>query len=1135
MKFRVSLLLACALCLAAQSAFAATQYAVGPFILNVRSAGESYQEVPPPYPPTIVTGDFSAAELEAIMAGVNVWVERVGGSASPGIIINLAKVADPSGTAYNYTYYTGRENPDLYDYLVNGQYHAPNPSLGYHTEVVYAIDYPATPTRLGLDGHLCSTSMAHELMHALGMHGVLLRQNDGLPWNQTTWTFDASSAWDSHLYDVNGVKGEQGSIVFDPAEPTNRSNGSFVLPDFSADPTHPMPSHPGQVSFFPTFHGPAVDALSNGKGLPLAGGIGADYRIDDGNVLGHSALLGSLMSCSPVAFVLFPELELAALKDMGYSVDLKQFFGKSYYPSNLGGFLTTDPAMAPGKVGAYLAETADTVVNTAGFNSAASFGTGLHVYRDKLNVTQAANIYASGNAAGGIRIDGVGNTLTIPNGITVSANGNYGTGLLVSYGKGNVINLNGVVEATGPEGVGAVFDTGSWYLSYYYIPPGAYGVNADYRYFLSKMNSDLNGPLVDSFNIAGSLTGSSAAIRIGSYAYVKAINIMRGAAVTGDIVNGWNPWDMGVSSSNTTALNVGVSDTAGTPDSAFNMRYDGDITGPASFKMNVAGGTFSYNGTYSGLAATVQAGATLKGNATYQLYADGTPAGQAAPGDGAFTNAGTVAPGNSIGTVNITGNFTNTGTLLMEFDARGQTDKLNVSGVFNHNTGAGAKVTVAPEPGYYSGTMAIPFPSMFSGGGGSTLPSIIDSFVAPNSPTLGMTMSAGPVYTVTTTRSANAYSQYATSSDAADLGRALDAIAGSAQSDMQQLFSVLDFSSAGGGTIATAMVELSPAAYNSSAQAALNSSRMLSSALLRAMQRAPSSLARGKNGGDSPEVWSAYAVPYGGLQQQRTLGEAPGYSSSDAGVFSVVEREYEDGLSAGFHVALTHRQVDVNTQAGGQMNTDGMHFGVQAQVQPNPSEGGYAHGLARVGIENNTSRRKVDFNGYQRTSQGEWIGLASGADVGAGYNWRVGPVSFGPVADLDYAFNWRPAVRETGGGGADLALDSAGQHSLHSALGGQLQTELGLDQGQLIQAGLRAMWLRDLLGDAITTRGSFADADGPKFSSHAPAPARDSLGLSAHASLLLTDGLRCGAFVGTELFRAGFSSVEGGLSFNWNF
>lgn len=1136
MKFRISALLACALCLAATPAIAATQYTFGPFILNVRSAGETFLEDPPPYPVATATGNFSAAEMNNIAVAMNFWVERIGGNFTPGIIINLAKVADPGGTAYNHEPYTGRGNPDTYDYIVNGQYYAPNPTYGYHTEIVFQYDYPAAPTGLLINSQSFTDIMAHEMTHALGMAGGLRPLNPhAAAWDQTSWVLDTSSAWTSRLYDVMGTKGVNGMVAFNAATPTNRSGGDFVLPDFNADPTQPMASHPGQVSFFPTFHGEAVDALTNGKGLPVMGGNWADYRIDSGNVLGHTALTGTAMSYSMLRNILFPEVELAALKDMGYAIDLKQFFGKSYYPTNLGGFLTTDTTLPAGLVGAYLAETAETVINTAGFNSAASYGTGLHVYRDKLNVTQAANINASGYGAGGIRVDGVGNTVTIPSGVTVAANGSYGTGLLVSYGKGNVINLNGVVEATGPQGIGAHFGISAYTYSYYWESVSLAGDNSDDRYFYTKMNSDLYGALVDSFNIAGSLTGSSAAIRINPYTHVKAINFMQGATIKGDILSEWNPWYTYTPVNYGTAINVGVSDAAGTPDTAFTMRYDGNMYGPASFNLNVAGGTFSYNGTYSGLTAAVQAGATLKGNATYQLYADCTDAGQAAPGGGTFTNAGTIAPGNSIGAVNIAGNFTNTGTLLMEFNASGQTDTLNVSGVFNHNTAGGARVAVTPEGGYFSGATAIPLAGMFSGAGGSTLPTVIDSFVAPSSPTLSMTMSAGPVYTVTTTRSAAAYSQYAASGEAAGLGRALDAIAGSAQGDMQQLLGALDFSAPGGGTITSSLPQLSPAAFNSSAQASVDANRMLSGALLRAMQQAPRSPVQGRSSGDAPEVWSAFVMPYGGAQHQRTQGDTPGYDGLDVGVFSGLEREFDAGLSAGFHAALTHRQVDVKTQAGAQTKTDSLYFGVQGQLRPDPSAGGHLHGMARLGIENNTSERTVVIGSYQRTSRSEWVSLAGASELGAGYDWRAGALSFGPLVGLDYGFSWRPAVTETSGGGADLKLDAASHHSLRSALGGQLRTEYRLDDGRTLQTGLRAQWLHDLLGGAYTTRGSFAGADGPVFASVSPAPDRDSLALQGNVSLLREDGFKCSAFAGTELFRQGYSSVEGGLSFSWDF
>lgn len=1142
MRFRLCLALLCFCFAAARPAAAGTLYPMGPFMLDVRSAGEQFREGPPPEPALTATGNFSAAELDSIQGGMRYWLERLGADFDSKIVINLAKVANPGGTAYSYTPEVGRAESDTYNYIVNRQYYAPDPILGYHTEIIYQIDYAAVVTRQLMDDDSITSTMTHELMHALDMGGVLREQTDGVAWNATSWTLEATSAWGSRLYDVNGRKGVNGDVAFNSATPGNRSAGVFVLPDFNADPTQAMAGHPGQVSFFPTFHGAAVDALTGGRGMPVMAGNGDEYRIDGGNVLGHPALLGSIMSYSPLRNMLFTELELAVLKDMGYAIDLKQSFGKSFYPTNLGGLLTTDPGMGFGEVGAYLAETAATVVNTAGFNSALSYGTGLHVYRDKLNVTQAADITASGHGAGGIRIDGVGNTVTVGSGVTVAANGSSGTGLLVSYGRNNVINLNGTLEATGSQGVGAQFGISEDFSSYFYKSGVPALVNSDDRYFYTKMNSDLNGALVDSFNIAGTLKGSLAAVHIDASAHVKAINLMQGAAITGNIVSEWNAWNNAHAAADTpanygTALNVGVSDTAGTPDAAFSMRYDGDITGPASITLKVAGGTFDYNGTYKGLAASVQSGATLKGNANYLLYGDGTVASQAAAGSGVFTNAGTVSPGNSLGTINITGGFTNTGNLRMEFNASGEHDELIVSGVFNHDTGAGATVTVTPDDDYYSGTMTIPFAAMFTGGAGSTLPTAIDTFVPSGSPTLTMVMSAGPVYTLTTTRAANAYSQYAPSSDTAEIGRILDGIGDSATGDMQELLAGLDFSGAGGGGVASGLEQLSPEAFNSSAQASLESNRALSGALLRSMLQVPpgGSLGQGRSSGDEAEAWSAFVVPFGGIQHQRSRGDTLGYNGVDVGVFSGLERHFDGGLTAGVHTALTHRQVDVSTQAGSQTKTDSLYLGVQALKRPDPLAGGYLFGMARLGVENNTSARKVVIGGFQRTSRSEWVGLASAADLGGGYDWQAGPVSFGPLAGLDYAFSWRPKTNEHGGGAADLNLASSAQHGLRSSLGGQVRTQTEVEGYGLLQAGLSARWMYDLLGGSHTARGSFAGYDGQDFSSTTPVTSRNSMALQGSLALLQADGFKCSAFLGTELFRKGYSSVEGGMSLSWDF
>jgi uncharacterized protein with beta-barrel porin domain len=253
------------------------------------------------------------------------------------------------------------------------------------------------------------------------------------------------------------------------------------------------------------------------------------------------------------------------------------------------------------------------------------------------------------------------------------------------------------------------------------------------------------------------------------------------------------------------------------------------------------------------------------------------------------------------------------------------------------------------------------------------------------------------------------------------------------------------------------------------------------------------------------------------------------------GVFSGLNRHFDGGLTVGVHTALTHRQVDVSTEAGSQTKTDSLYFGVQGLKRPDPLAGGHLFGMVRVGVENNTSARKVAIGGFQRTSRSEWVGLASAAGLGGGYDWQAGAVSFGPLAGLDYAFNWRPRTNEHGGGAADLTLASSAQHGLRSSLGGQIHTQTEVEGYALLQAGLSARWMYDLLGGSYTARGSFAGHDGQDFSSTTPVSSRNSIALQGNLALLQTDGFKCSAFLGTELSRKGYSSVEGGTSISWEF
>ncbi|WP_419525270.1 hypothetical protein [Bilophila wadsworthia] len=419
-------------------------------------------------------------------------------------------------------------------------------------------------------------------------------------------------------------------------------------------------------------------------GLPIEGFEG------DSLDLSHIELDRSLMSHQDYRnYQVFMEAELAALQDIGYTIDRKNFYGFSVYGDNL--------TLSNGQ--GYFARNAGGTAYLPGQPNTAAYGVGLHIYGSGNDITQTADLLACGTAGTGIRVDGEANTLRIAPGVRVSADGAYGTGLLLAYGKGQNVVSRGEIRATGTGGAGVRFDFGGSLLGL------DSGLTAEYRgsYIRSRTEAaedesgnivtqlyeryelldELKGPLAERFDVSGPLSGNAAAIYISRNAWVKNINIVNGAALSGDIISDWNPGNSDVQQDQAAAngddlltslsfgrLAAGDGSATDAPDPDFRLRYDGNIFGRHSIRMSVDGGALSFNGRAEVLDVNVREGATLSGNAEYTLNA--LDNGYVSV-DGTFTNAGTVAPGNSIGTITINGDYhqTATGRLFTEFDASG--------------------------------------------------------------------------------------------------------------------------------------------------------------------------------------------------------------------------------------------------------------------------------------------------------------------------------------------------------------------------------------------------------------------------------------------------------------------------------
>jgi hypothetical protein len=176
------------------------------------------------------------------------------------------------------------------------------------------------------------------------------------------------------------------------------------------------------------------------------------------------------------------------------------------------------------------------------------FGIGVHLFGNKLNILQQGTINSAGAGGAGIRVDGMGNFLTIDKDSKIQMSQDNGIGLLVAFGKEHIVVHRGSISAyadqygidspfTTQNGIAASFDFGlqlfvtdadstSSYLRSYYVDPST-----------NKKLSSTDGPLVRRFDVTGELYGSHASIFIGKTAHVAQINLMSGVSIAGNIIS----------------------------------------------------------------------------------------------------------------------------------------------------------------------------------------------------------------------------------------------------------------------------------------------------------------------------------------------------------------------------------------------------------------------------------------------------------------------------------------------------------------------------------------------------------------------------------------------------------------------
>ncbi|MCB2225844.1 MAG: autotransporter domain-containing protein [Desulfarculaceae bacterium] len=488
---------------------------------------------------------------------------------------------------------------------------------------------------------------------------------------------------------------------------------------------------------------------------------------------------------------------------------------------------------------------------------------------------------------------------------------------------------------------------------------------------------------------------------------------------------------------------------------------------------------------------------------------------------GDVVNSGTVSPGNSIGTISIVGNFTNSpsGVLAVEL-ARGRSDLLAVSGTATLN---GGTLRASLRPGVYLGSESWTVLSAGSlVGGFSSLEFVLDSVV------LSLAMSSG-ADSVSLRLDRASYTRFADSADTRAVAASLDAIVPLAlgqSGEMPDLIAAMDFSYSA-GQITRALGQLSPEMYGAFTWAALRGSQTVAEAIgLELDQQRDRGL---EPAGAAPDRGALWVRLLEAKAERDGSGNNLGYGQELYGLLLGGQGRAASWLELGgaFGISRGDLSWDAPSYWG---RAENLHAALYGRARR-----GAWHGRATLAFTRQEAQahRSLALAHRGLTATADFDGYSGLAGLEGGYDFHLGGVRLGPLAALRYAQAELESFDESGAGSLGLAVGRRSAESLQSALGLEAAAAWSAGGLSLLPRASLAWW-HEFKDDPLQVDAAFQGYGSAPFTVTGLGLPSDylaiSAGLSARMSQRLEAGLELSLALGDD-FQAQMINLGLRLSF----
>ena len=267
--------------------------------------------------------------------------------------------------------------------------------------------------------------------------------------------------------------------------------------------------------------------------------------------------------------------------------------------------------------------------------------------------------------------------------------------------------------------------------------------------------------------------------------------------------------------------------------------------------------------------------------------------------------------------------------------------------------------------------------------------------------------------------------------------------------------------------------------------------------------------------------WGSFVIGEGEFTNVGNTANARGYDLATGGFTLGLDYRMTDNFYLGLIASYARSGGDLTD--GGRLTVDGGKLGLYATYF---TGGFYLDAAAQGGYNSIDTKRGA----LQGTARGATDGGEFNALFGAGYDWKRGGLTIGPIANFEYTYLGVDAFREQGSL-VPLAIGSQHSESLRTSVGAKVSYAKKVGD-KIIRPELRLAWQHEYGDTAMAIHSRFANCgcdDG--FTVTGPAIGRDSLLIGAGFSALWSERVAIYLFYDGELGRTNYGShnLSGGV------